>query len=85
MGHSALISATEHAIKLARKRVSVLLALKTRLTVARYLFCRDGHQQRVGCYCNDANRTCVAPHGGAERFLGTNPIALVSRWKTAIR
>ena len=37
MGHSALISATEHAIKLAQEEGLGLLALKTRLTVARYL------------------------------------------------
>ena len=75
MGHSALISATEHAIKLAQQRVSVLLALKHVSLWCVILFCRDDHQQRVGCYRNDANRYLCGSPWRRRALLGTNPIA----------
>lgn len=57
MGHSALINATEHAIKLAQEEGLGFVSIKKHISLWRViLFCRDDHQQRVGCYCNDANR-----------------------------
>ena len=53
-----------------------MLALKTRLTVVRYLILQMmiTHKGLVAIVMTQTD-TCVAPHGGAERFLGTNPIA----------
>ena len=63
MGHSALISATEHAIKLAQQEGLGFVSVKNTSSLwCVILFCRDDHQQRVGCYRNDANRyLCGSP------------------------
>lgn len=82
MGHSALISATEHAIKLAQQEGLGFVSVKnTSHCGALSYFAEMITNKGLVAIVMTQTDTCVAPHGGAERFLGTNPIAFGSRWK----
>ena len=76
MGHSALISATEHAIKLAQQEGLGFVSVKntSHCGALSYFAEMITHKGLVAIVMTQTD-TCVAPHGGAERFLGTNPIA----------
>ncbi|MEO3990191.1 Ldh family oxidoreductase [Pseudocitrobacter cyperus] len=76
MGHSALIGATEHAIKLAKETGLGFVSVKnTSHCGALSYFAEMATSQGMIAIVMTQTDTCVAPHGGAERFLGTNPIA----------
>ncbi|NZA84666.1 TRAP transporter large permease subunit [Escherichia coli] len=76
MGHSALISATEHAIKLAQQEGLGFVSVKnTSHCGALSYFAEMITNKGLVAIVMTQTDTCVAPHGGAERFLGTNPIA----------
>ncbi len=76
MGHSALISATEHAIKLALEEGLGFVSVKnTSHCGALSYFAEMVTNKGLVAIVMTQTDTCVAPHGGAERFLGTNPIA----------
>ncbi|PMH45328.1 ureidoglycolate dehydrogenase [Vibrio sp. 10N.286.49.B3] len=76
LGHPALAAATKHAIEMASdtglgfvsiKKASHCGALSYFMNMA-----TDAGMIGLGMTQTDA---CMAPHGGGERFLGTNPIA----------
>ncbi|EHU41538.1 Ldh family oxidoreductase [Escherichia coli] len=76
MGHSALITATEHAIKLAQQEGLGFVSVKnTSHCGALSYFAEMITNKGLVAIVMTQTDTCVAPHGGAERFLGTNPIA----------
>ena len=76
MGHSALIAATEHAIKLAEETGLGFVSVKngSHCGALSYYMEQATSKGLIGISMTQTD-TCVAPHGGAERFLGTNPIA----------
>ncbi|WP_159565520.1 Ldh family oxidoreductase [Budvicia diplopodorum] len=76
MGHSALIAATDHAIKLATEVGLGFVGVKntSHCGALSYFIERATHRGKIAIAMTQTD-TCVAPHGGAERFLGTNPIA----------
>ncbi|HAX5005901.1 TPA: Ldh family oxidoreductase [Escherichia coli] len=76
MGHSALIAATDHGIELAKETGLGFVAIKnTSHCGALSYFAERATRQGVIAILMTQTDTCVAPYGGAERFLGTNPIA----------
>ncbi|MBW7985094.1 Ldh family oxidoreductase [Enterobacillus tribolii] len=76
MGHSALIAATDHAVKLAKETGLGFVSIKnTSHCGALSYFVERATARGTLAIAMTQTDTCVAPHGGAERFLGTNPIA----------
>lgn len=76
MGHSALIAATEHAIELAEETGLGFVSVKnTSHCGALSYFIQQATDAGKIAISMTQTDTCVAPHGGAARFLGTNPIA----------
>ncbi|MDN2482987.1 Ldh family oxidoreductase [Vibrio agarivorans] len=76
MGHSALIAATEHGIEMAAETGLGFVSVKnTSHCGALSYFMEQATSQGMIAIAMTQTDTCVAPHGGAERFLGTNPIA----------
>lgn len=76
MGHCALIKATDHAITLARETGLGFVSVKnTSHCGALSWFIEQATRQGMMAIAMTQTDTCVAPYGGAERFLGTNPIA----------
>ncbi|EHM1822502.1 Ldh family oxidoreductase [Salmonella enterica subsp. enterica serovar Kentucky] len=76
MGHCALIKATDHAISLARETGLGFVSVKnTSHCGALSWFIEQATSQGMVAIAMTQTDTCVAPYGGAERFLGTNPIA----------
>lgn len=76
MGHSGLIAATEHAIKLASETGLGWVSVKnaSHCGALAYYMNKITEQNMIGIAMTQTD-TCVAPYGGAEKFLGTNPIA----------
>ncbi|EKO3803672.1 TPA: Ldh family oxidoreductase [Vibrio harveyi] len=76
MGHSALISATDYAIDLAKETGLGFVSVKngSHCGALSYFMEQATDKGMIGI-CMTQTDTCVAPYGGAERFLGTNPIA----------
>ncbi len=76
MGHSALIAATDHAIALAKETGLGFVSVKntSHCGALSYFMERATSQGMIGIGMTQTD-TCVAPYGGAERFLGTNPLA----------
>lgn len=76
MGHSGLIAATEHGIQLAKETGLGFVSVKnTSHCGALSYFMEQATSEGMIAIGMTQTDTCVAPHGGAERFLGTNPIA----------
>jgi LDH2 family malate/lactate/ureidoglycolate dehydrogenase len=76
MGHSALIAATEHGIEMAAETGLGFVSVKnTSHCGALSYFMEQATREGMIAIGMTQTDTCVAPHGGAERFLGTNPIA----------
>lgn len=76
MGHSALIAATEHGIEMAAETGLGFVSVKnTSHCGALSYFMEQATSKGMIAIGMTQTDTCVAPHGGAERFLGTNPIA----------
>ncbi|MGV2986407.1 Ldh family oxidoreductase [Vibrio sp. E150_011] len=76
MGHSGLIAATNHGIELAKETGLGFVSVKnTSHCGALSYFMEQATSQGMIAIAMTQTDTCVAPHGGAERFLGTNPIA----------
>uniref|UniRef100_UPI001649F980 Ldh family oxidoreductase n=1 Tax=Salmonella enterica TaxID=28901 RepID=UPI001649F980 len=74
--HCALIKATDHAITLARETGLGFVSVKnTSHCGALSWFIEQATSQGMVAIAMTQTDTCVAPYGGAERFLGTNPIA----------
>lgn len=76
MGHSALIAATNHAIELAEETGLGFVSVKngSHCGALSYFMEQATAKGLIGMSMTQTD-TCVAPYGGAERFLGTNPIA----------
>ncbi|WP_026960083.1 MULTISPECIES: Ldh family oxidoreductase [Aliagarivorans] len=76
MGHSALIEATNHAIELARETGLGFVSVKntSHCGALSYFMEQTTSAGMIGISMTQTD-TCVAPHGGASKFLGTNPIA----------
>lgn len=76
MGHSALIAATDHAVKLAAETGLGFVSIKntSHCGALSYFIERATRECKIAIAMTQTD-TCVAPYGGAERFLGTNPIA----------
>lgn len=76
MGHSALIAATDHAVKLAAETGLGFVSIKntSHCGALSYFIERATREGKIAIAMTQTD-TCVAPYGGAERFLGTNPIA----------
>lgn len=76
MGHSALIAATDHGIKLAAETGLGFVSVKntSHCGALSYFMEQATNQGMIGIAMTQTD-TCVAPHGGATRFLGTNPLA----------
>jgi LDH2 family malate/lactate/ureidoglycolate dehydrogenase len=76
MGHSALIAATEHGIDMAAETGLGLVSVKntSHCGALSYFMEQATREGKIAIGMTQTD-TCVAPHGGAERFLGTNPIA----------
>lgn len=76
MGHSALIAATDHAVKLAAETDLGFVSIKntSHCGALSYFIERATREGKIAIAMTQTD-TCVAPYGGAERFLGTNPIA----------
>lgn len=76
MGHSALIAATDHAVALAAETGLGFVSIKntSHCGALSYFIERATREGKIAIAMTQTD-TCVAPHGGAERFLGTNPIA----------
>lgn len=76
MGHAGLITATDHGIKLASETGLGFVSVKntSHCGALSYFMERatDAGMIAIGMTQTD---TCVAPHGGASKFLGTNPLA----------
>ncbi|MBD1390893.1 Ldh family oxidoreductase [Neiella sp. HB171785] len=76
MGHSALIAATNHAIELATETGVGFVSIKnTSHCGALSYFIQQATDAGKIAISMTQTDTCVAPYGGAARFLGTNPIA----------
>ncbi|NLS14205.1 Ldh family oxidoreductase [Vibrio sp. SM6] len=76
MGHSALIAATQRGIDMARDSGLGFVSVKnTSHCGALSYFMEQATSEGMIAIGMTQTDTCVAPHGGAERFLGTNPIA----------
>ncbi|MGL6259477.1 Ldh family oxidoreductase [Vibrio sp. WXL210] len=76
MGHSALIAATKHGIEMAAETGLGFVSVKnTSHCGALSYFMEQATSKGMIAIAMTQTDTCVAPHGGAERFLGTNPIA----------
>lgn len=76
MGHSALISATEHGIEMAAESGLGFVSVKnTSHCGALSYFMEMATKEGMIAIGMTQTDTCVAPHGAAGRFLGTNPIA----------
>ncbi|GDY25130.1 MULTISPECIES: Ldh family oxidoreductase [unclassified Agarivorans] len=76
MGHSALIAATKHAINLASDTGLGFVSVKnTSHCGALSYFMEQATSAGMIAIGMTQTDTCVAPHGGAAKFLGTNPIA----------
>ncbi|MCM2679577.1 Ldh family oxidoreductase [Echinimonas agarilytica] len=76
MGHSALIAATNHAIELATETGLGFVSVKnTSHCGALSYFMEQATAAGKIAISMTQTDTCVAPHGGATKFLGTNPIA----------
>ena len=68
--------ATDHAIALAKETGLGFVGIKNASHCgALSWFAERATQQNTIAIVMTQTDTCVAPHGGAERFLGTNPIA----------
>ncbi|GEM79829.1 Ldh family oxidoreductase [Vibrio superstes] len=76
MGHSAMIAATDHAIELASETGLGFVSVKngSHCGALSYFMEQATSKGMIGISMTQTD-TCVAPHGSAERFLGTNPIA----------
>lgn len=76
MGHSALIEATNHAIELARETGLGFVSVKntSHCGALSYFMEQATSAGMIGISMTQTD-TCVAPYGGASKFLGTNPIA----------
>ncbi|MEZ7214649.1 Ldh family oxidoreductase [Klebsiella spallanzanii] len=76
MGHSALIKAADHAIQLAQNHGLGFVGVKntSHCGALSYFAERVANRGMIVLVMTQTD-TCVAPHGGAERFIGTNPIA----------
>ncbi len=76
MGHSALIAATNHAIELAEETGLGFVSVKngSHCGALSYFMEQATNKGLIGISMTQTD-TCVAPYGGSERFLGTNPIA----------
>ena len=76
MGHSALIAATDHAVKLAAETGLGFVSIKntSHCGALSYFIERATREGKIAIAMTQTD-TCVAPYGGAERVLGTNPIA----------
>ena len=76
MGHTALIDATDLAIKLAHETGLGFVSIKnTSHCGALSYFAKQATDAGKICICMTQTDTCVAPYGGAKPFFGTNPIA----------
>lgn len=76
MGHIALKEATDHAIELANETGFGFVSIKnTSHCGALSYFVQQAINANMIGICMTQTDTCVAPYGGAKRFLGTNPIA----------
>jgi len=76
MGHSGLIAATKHGIKMAAETGLGFVSVKnTSHCGALSYFMEQATNEGMIAMGMTQTDTCVAPYGGAERFLGTNPIA----------
>ncbi|MEE1673653.1 Ldh family oxidoreductase [Agarivorans aestuarii] len=76
MGHSALIAATKHGINLASDTGLGFVSVKnTSHCGALSYFMEQATNAGMIAIGMTQTDTCVAPHGGAAKFLGTNPIA----------
>ncbi|WP_354623105.1 Ldh family oxidoreductase [Psychromonas sp. MME2] len=76
MGHSGLIAATKHGIKMAAETGLGFVSVKnTSHCGALSYFMEQATSEGMIAIAMTQTDTCVAPYGGAERFLGTNPIA----------
>ncbi|RKF17947.1 Ldh family oxidoreductase [Alginatibacterium sediminis] len=76
MGHSALIAATNEAMSLAKENALGFVSVKnTSHCGALSYFAKMATDQNLIAIVMTQTDTCVAPHGGAKPFLGTNPIA----------
>ncbi|HCO8821952.1 TPA: Ldh family oxidoreductase [Escherichia coli] len=76
MGHSALIAATDHAVQLAKETGLGFVGINnTSHCGALSFFAERATRQGAIAIVMTQTDTCVAPYGGAERFLGTNPLA----------
>lgn len=86
MGHSALISATEHAIKLAQQEGLGFVSVKnTSHCGALSYFAEMITNKGLVAIVMTQTDTCVAPMAAPSAFWELTPSPLVSRWKTAIR
>ncbi len=89
MGHSALINATEHAIKLAQEEGLGFVSIKnTSHCGALSYFAEMITNKGLVAIVMTQTDTCVAPHGvmaAPSAFWELTPSPSVSRWKTAIR
>lgn len=76
MGHSALLAATDRAVQLAKETGVGFVGIKnTSHCGALSYFAERATRQGAIAIVMTQTDTCVAPYGGAERFLGTNPLA----------
>lgn len=76
MGHSAMITATNAAMELAKENAVGFVSVKnTSHCGALSYFAQMAAEQGLISISMTQTDTCVAPFGGAERFWGTNPIA----------
>lgn len=76
LGHSALVEATNHAISLADETGLGFVSIKntSHCGALSYFMNMATEAGMIGVGMTQTD-SCVAPHGGAERFFGTNPIA----------
>lgn len=76
MGHSALIAATEHGIKLAAETGLGFVSVKntSHCGALSYFMEQATDKGMIGIAMTQTD-TCVAPYGGSSRFIGTNPLA----------
>ncbi|WP_232304729.1 Ldh family oxidoreductase [Agarivorans gilvus] len=76
MGHSAMIAATRHAIEMAKDSGLGFVSVKngSHCGALSYFMEQATDAGMIGISMTQTD-TCVAPYGGATKFLGTNPIA----------
>lgn len=80
MGHCALIKATDHAISLARETGLGFVSVKnTSHCGALSWFIEQATSRGMVAIAMTQTDTCVAPYGGAERFLGLTQSPSASR------